>query len=178
MKAASRSVGRVRHAIDGRLDPPGIHGFQNAVILGEPAGVVGGQGRIEQQFQQQMAEQRRPQSGFAAEGVAQLGGQSQRGFGERAGGVELRIVAEVLQDARRHVRHVRIGIVEERLSVFRSQPHASIGRRQPIRRRRSGDEIRPIEKRQCVGEIVHAACSSASFVKPQAASNYAGISSH
>ena len=49
------------------------------------------------------------------------------------------------------------GSSAKRLDVFRPQPHRPIGHRQPIGHGRAGHEIRPVEKRQGMGEVVHTA---------------------
>ena len=140
---------------------PGIDRLQRPVILGQPAGVVGDQGGVQQHFDQQMAEKGRPQPGFAP----------------RASRTRAVNSSEVSANARVAWKRASSrrccktppatsathgsGSLQKRLDVFRPQPHRPIGHRQPIGHGRAGHEIRPIEKRQGVGEVVHAAYSIA-----------------
>ena len=69
--------------------------------------------------------------------------------------MELRIVAEMLQQPPGDRGRFAIGVVGQRFHVFRPHPHAAIDDGQPIGHGRPRHEVGIGEERQGVGKVVH-----------------------
>ena len=104
-----------------------------------------------------MPEKRRPRRGIVAEVIADANAQGQRGFGEGPRAVKACVIAKVLQRAASYLCNPWPGVVAKRLGVLQADAHPPIDDRQPgFGQGRASQKIRLIEKRQGVGEVVHA----------------------
>jgi hypothetical protein len=61
----------------------------------------------------------------------------------------------MLRHATPHGRRSRIGVVHQRQRMLPPHPHPPIRHIQPIGHRRAGQEVRLVEKRSAVSEVVH-----------------------
>ena len=94
---ARRSVARADMRLTASCDGPRNDRFQGPIVGIQPAGVVFRQGPIEQYLDQHMAKETGPEAAIGGQHAADRGGKLQGGLGKGPGLVELRIVAEMLQ---------------------------------------------------------------------------------
>ena len=76
-------------------------------------------------------------------------------FKEGSRGMEPAVVVQMLPSTGRNLGLWRAVTEKMRFDQFHSHSHLPIHDRQPIRHRRSGDEVRPIEESQGMSEVIH-----------------------
>ena len=81
--------------------------------------------------------------------------QFKREFDEGPGLVKPDVVANMLQDPAGHRGHERIPVGGPRPNVLRAEPHSAVGHGEPIGDGGPGREVRLVEERQSMGEVVH-----------------------
>ena len=94
---ARRSVPRADMRLTASCTGRGIDRFQGPIVGVQPAGVVFGQGPVQKYLDQHVGEKTRPETAIGGQYAADCGGKLQGGLGKSPRLVELRIVAEMLQ---------------------------------------------------------------------------------
>ena len=152
----ARSLGRPRaDAVDGRLDRRAIQRVHGRVVAIQRARIVGNQGRVEQDLDQDVAQEVGPKPvvwlGSRLAQPAQL--QRQLGKGSRA--VKPIIVAAMLHDARGHAANRESSAATNGCRLLAAHPYPPIDHIQPVRHRRAGQEVGIVDEVPSVGEVVH-----------------------